>query len=266
MANGSKPESTAIIIIKKKKGHGAGHHGGAWKVAYADFVTAMMALFIVLWLLSSSADVKQAVGGYFQQAQGNGAKLGSAMGGSGAAVILTHANLSHLKERLEKAMKQNPQFEKLRENVEITITGEGLRIELLESEKGMFFENGEASPTELGRALLTKIADELGQLPSSILVEGHTDARQFQGTRYSNWELSIDRANSARRLMQEHGLHPGQVRQVRGYGSQLLRLPDKPEDASNRRISIVVQFTENPGAAILPEKGGVSSQISGPGA
>ena len=126
----SAPATPPIIIIKKKGGH-AGHHGGAWKVAYADFVTAMMALFIVLWLLSSSEDVKKAIAGYFRDPKGHGKQLGSAMGGSGESLTISKTNMSALKEKLEQAMKQSPQFEKLKDYVQMTVTGEGLRIELL---------------------------------------------------------------------------------------------------------------------------------------
>ena len=134
----SAPATPPIIIIKKKGSH-AGHHGGAWKVAYADFVTAMMALFFVLWLLSSSDDVKRDIAGYFRDPKGHGKQLGSSMVGSGESLTLSKNNISALKERLEQAMKESPQFEKLKDYVQMTVTGEGLRIELLETEKGMFF-------------------------------------------------------------------------------------------------------------------------------
>ena len=250
----SAPATPPIIIIKKKGGHG-GHHGGAWKVAYADFVTAMMALFIVLWLLSSSEDVKKAVAGYFRDPKGHGKQLGSAMAGSGESLTITKTNMSALKEKLEQAMKQTPQFEKLKDYVQMTVTGEGLRIELLETEKGMFFETGKPSPTPTGRDLLIKLAQELGQMKNSILVEGHTDATQYQGAEYSNWELSTDRANSARKIMEENGLRPDQVTQVRGFANQQLRLPDKPKDPSNRRVSIIVQYPDSPEPEPEPAKG-----------
>ncbi len=250
----SAPATPPIIIIKKKGGHG-GHHGGAWKVAYADFVTAMMALFIVLWLLSSSEDVKKAIAGYFRDPKGHGKQMGSAMAGSGESLTISKTNMAALKEKLEQAMKQTPQFEKLKDYVQMTVTGEGLRIELLESEKGMFFENGQPAPTELGRELLIKLASELGQMKNTILVEGHTDSHQFQDQQYSNWELSADRANSARKIMQENGLRGNQVTQVRGFADQQLRLPAKPEDPSNRRVSIIVQYPDNPEPETPPAKG-----------
>jgi chemotaxis protein MotB len=260
----SAPATPPIIIIKKKGGH-AGHHGGAWKVAYADFVTAMMALFIVLWLLSSSEDVKKAIAGYFRDPKGHGKQLGSAMGGSGESLTVSKTNMAALKEKLEQAMKQSPQFEKLKDYVQMTVTGEGLRIELLESEKGMFFESGQPIPTDTGRELLTKLSSELGKMKNSILVEGHTDNRQYQGAQYSNWELSADRANSARKIMQENGLRGDQVTQVRGFADQQLRLPDKPEDASNRRVSIIVQYPDNPEPEPEPAKGAKEGKEGGEG-
>ncbi len=138
-----------IIVIKKKGGHG-GHHGGAWKVAYADFVTAMMALFIVLWLMHASPEVQKAVGGYFKDPSGTASKTGTNVAGTGAGMTLDKKNIEQLKEKLQKAIQQNPEFDKLKNNVEMTVTGEGLRIELVESEKGLFFESGQPSPYRNG--------------------------------------------------------------------------------------------------------------------
>jgi chemotaxis protein MotB len=235
-----------IIIIKKVKGHG-GHHGGAWKVAYADFVTAMMALFIVLWLLSASEQTKKAIGGYFQDPSGNGKLAGTTQAGVGEAMQVTEMDLNALKEKIEKAMSQQVQdFEKMKDYVNITVTEEGLRIELTESDAGMFFGSGSPLASPFGEALFAKLAEQLGVLPNLIVVEGHTDARPFsRAGEYSNWELSTDRANSVRRLMQQHGLRSDQITQVRGYADQQLRHPDKPDDPSNRRISILVRKMDN---------------------
>ncbi len=124
----------------------------------------------------------------------------------------------------------------------MTITGEGLRIELVESEKGLFFESGQPAPTQTGRDLLGKLAQELGKINGPIALEGHTDSQAYGASSYTNWELSADRANAARRIMQDSGLKAGQVSQVRGFADQQLRLPNKPTDASNRRVSIIVQY------------------------
>lgn len=243
-----------VIIIKKVKGHG-GHHGGAWKVAYADFVTAMMALFIVLWLLTTSEQTKKAIGGYFQDPSGNGKLAGTTQAGIGDAMQVREDDLELLKKRLEKAMSQQVQdFEKLRDYVSLTVTEEGLRIELIENAKGVFFDSGSATPSKLGETLFAKLAEQLGSLPHLIVVEGHSDARPFTRLAgYSNWELSTDRANSARRIMQLHGLRTDQITQVRGYADQQLRRHDAPEDPSNRRISILVRKIDN---LIKPPKNG----------
>ena len=231
-----------IIIIKKKGGHG-GHHGGAWKVAYADFVTAMMALFIVLWLLNSSKQIQEAVGGYFKDPTGTSRKVGSNMVGSGENFTLTKDNMPKLKEQLQKAVQQMSDFEKLKNHIEMTVTTEGLRIELLESATGTFFNSGSPQLNSDGKQLLVTLAEQLGQLPNKISIEGHTDSKPYPGTAaYSNWELSTDRANSARRLMQSAGIRADQVRQVRGFADQQLRKISDPMDSSNRRVSLIVQY------------------------
>ena len=235
-------DAKPIIIIKKKGGHG-GHHGGAWKVAYADFVTAMMALFIVLWLLNSSKQVREAVGGYFKDPTGTSKNVGSDMQGSGQAFALSRDDMPKLKEELQKSVRQIADFEKLKDHIEMTVTAEGLRIELMEAESGTFFESGNPVPTSGGREFLVALAHELGKLPNKISIEGHTDAKPFaKAGNYGNWELSADRANAARRLMQENGVNLDQVIEIRGYADQQLRKREAPEDPSNRRISLIVQY------------------------
>ena len=245
MTDGNQPP---IIIIKKKKAH-HGHHGGAWKVAYADFVTAMMALFIVLWLLSSSEKVKKAVGGYFLDPAGVGKDLGSALAGVGESLSIARDDMPLLKEKIEAAIKSMPELKSIEDQIQITVTGEGLRIELLENEKGLFFESGSPKPQEKCVMLLTQLAKELCKLPNMIVLEGHTDAKPYSNDLgYTNWELSADRANAGRRLMMAGGIKPDQVVQVRGFGDRQLLKRDAPLDASNRRISIIVQYlTPKPG-------------------
>jgi len=251
-------EARPIIVIKKKSGH-AGHHGGAWKVAYADFVTAMMALFIVLWLLNSSKQVREAVGGYFKDPTGVSKKVGNGQTGSGENFTISKDNMDQIKDELQKAIRKTKTFDKLKDQIEMTITSEGLRIELLESEVGTFFQSGASRPTESGSEILVKLAQEVGRLPNHVLIEGHTDSKPFanQGT-YTNWELSADRANSARKLMQQSGLGASQVSQVRGFSDQHLRKPDDPNNASNRRISMIVQYQVKPGAEADPPEEGKS--------
>jgi chemotaxis protein MotB len=238
----------APIIIKKVSGHG-GHHGGAWKVAYADFVTALMALFIVLWLLNASKEVQVAVGGYFKDPSGNSKEVGSSMQGAGSALDVRKEDMKKIKEALEKQVRALPDFDKLKEHIDMTITAEGLRIELTEGAKGTFFELGSATPSTSGVELLKALAQEVGLLPNHVSIEGHTDSKPYSGglTSYSNWELSVDRANAARRIMQSSGLHGDQVSQVRGFADQNPREHATPDDPANRRISLIVQYLDRPG-------------------
>jgi len=237
-------KTTQPIIIKRKGGH-AGHHGGAWKVAYADFVTAMMSLFIVLWLMGSSEKVKKAVSGYFNDPKGTGKLMGTLMTGTGSGVTIAQTStdeLQKLKDKLEQEIKARKDLEKLSKQIEITITPEGLRIELIEGKDGTFYELGSAKLSASGQELLSLLAKELKTLPNSLLIEGHTDATPYSSdTGYSNWDLSADRANSARRLLQQDGVRTNQVSQVRGYADQMLRVKSNPVDPSNRRISILVK-------------------------
>jgi chemotaxis protein MotB len=231
-----------IIVIKRKGGHG-GHHGGAWKVAYADFVTAMMALFIVLWLLNTSEKVQKAVGGYFRDPTGTAKLAGSNLQGVDEKYVITKDKMEDLKEQLEKTIREVPSFDKLKNNIDMTVTNEGLRIELTESAAGTFFDSGSAKISVDGSDLLTVLAGELGKLPNTLAMEGHTDSKQYSGGKnYGNWELSSDRANAARRLMTQYGIRVDQVTQVRGFADQRLRKKDAPLDPSNRRISLIVQY------------------------
>ena len=244
-----------IIVIKKKSGHG-GHHGGAWKVAYADFVTAMMSLFIVLWLMGSSEKVKKAVAGYFNDPKGTASLLGTTMTGTGEAIKeASSADLEKLKEKLEEEIKARKDLEKLSKQIEITITPEGLRIELLEGKNGTFYELGSAKLSASGQELLSLLASELKTLPNSLLIEGHTDSTPYSDQNgYSNWDLSADRANSARRLLQQDGVRTNQVTQVRGYADQLLRVKNNPTDPSNRRVSILVKNDNEPVPILFADK------------
>ena len=245
-----------IIIIKKKINH-AGHHGGAWKVAYADFVTAMMALFIVLWLMNSSEKIKKAISAYFRDPSGSGQQLGSARTGTGEAMQVKKDDMPDLKDKLQQAIKKSPELAALKDYVQMGVTGEGLRIELIESERGLFFESGSPDPSGLGRQMIARLAQELGKFPNELLIEGHTDSRPYNGRNgYSNWELSADRANAARRLMEAGGLRPNQVVQVRGFADQNPRVKEHPEEASNRRVSVIVRYQQADEAAPKKEAEG----------
>lgn len=240
-------QAPKIIVIKRKKGGHGGHHGGAWKVAYADFVTAMMALFIVLWLMSADEKVKQEISAFFNNPTGPGKLTGTAAAGTGNSIEVPKDDMKKLAEKIQQALMTIPKFQNIKDHVEITVTSDGLRIELLETEAGMFFDSGRAHPTETGAELLARLAAELGKLPNNLLIEGHTDAKPFsKSDEYSNWELSADRANAARKIMTGLGVRPEQVAQVRGFADRSLRHPDDPEAASNRRVSVIVQYLTRP--------------------
>jgi len=244
-----------IIVIKRPRKAAHGHHGGAWKVAYADFVTAMMALFIVLWLMGADEETKKIISSFFNNPTGPGTLTGTAAAGAGNSIQIPKTDMHKLRERLQQAMMKVPNFSNLKDHVEITITSDGLRIELLESEAGVFFEQGKPVPSPGGVELLQTLAHELGELPNDVLIEGHTDSRPYgSDASYGNWELSTDRANSARRLMEASGLRPHQVAQVRGYADRQLRHPADPDSASNRRISVIVQYMAGEDKTDAPAK------------
>lgn len=252
-----KPKQTAPIIVKKKSAHG-GQHSGAWKVAYADFVTAMMAFFLVMWLVSQSQQVKEAVQGYFQDPVGFMKSKGKGLYEGDTSPIKSKEGQSVLSSRLSQeremlldvgekistAIEDMPELRGLKEFVEIEMTPEGLRIQLIDSDdedESKFFDLGSARLKPETSLLLRAIASELGKLPNYIVVEGHTDSKPYSGRKdYSNWELSADRANSARRLMESSGLFPGQIVGIRGNADKRPRFADAPEDSRNRRAVIIV--------------------------
>jgi chemotaxis protein MotB len=237
-------ENAPIIIIKKKAA-AHGHHGGAWKVAYADFVTAMMALFIVLWLMNTSENIKKVVGGYFHDPRSMGKLTGTEVGGSGVNIPLKKDDLPKLRQKLEQAMKKVEDFSKIHKQVQIMITPEGLRVEMMETQGGFFFKNGSPAATADGKALLTALAKEIAKVPNHVLIEGYTDAAPYHSSKdYSNWELSVDRANAARRLMEEAGIRPDQVSYVRGFADRQLKDPANPLDPANRRVSLIIQYQQ----------------------
>lgn len=265
-------------IIKKKKAR-AGHHGGAWKVAYADFVTAMMALFIVMWIMSQSQSIRLAVAQYFKNPGllpgATGLMETSDMGGKmptpGHSQELQTPSpippdarqernlLEEVKKRIEEMIAQLPEIQKLKDQVLLEITSEGLRIELLEREDSHFFDIGSANLKPETKKILNLIAQELGRLPNQVTIEGHTDARPYGSQNYTNWELSTDRANAARRFMGTSGLKPGQLFAVRGFADRHLRNSQDPLDFQNRRVSIIVMFLDRSPSALL----GLGKAIAG---
>jgi len=257
-----KNQDAPRVIVKKARGHG-GHHGGAWKVAYADFVTAMMALFIVLWIVGQSKTVREAVAAYFKdpsgiQQQGAPSILKGGAGGikpqglppkdpeprEGGSGKSETAALEATAATLREKIHSQSHLANLEDKVRIEMVDQGLRIQLVETDQGIFFDVGSSRVKVATRELLTIVAGEVGKLPNDLVVEGHTDARPYAGApNYSNWELSADRANAARRILEAGGVPPAQVVQVVGYADRQLANPKDPLDATNRRTSIIVRYT-----------------------
>nr|CAA9233510.1 Flagellar motor rotation protein MotB [uncultured Armatimonadetes bacterium] len=257
-----------IKIVRKKSGHG-GHHGGSWKVAYADFVTAMMAFFMVMWILGLDQPNKAMIQDYFNDPSrfmreyskdpagfvklyrggknpfGKGQQVQKKPDAQAFISEASRKKFEETRESIQKAINANPDFRYLKKYVEITVTENGLKIELLEGKDSVFFRTGSAQIEPRAVRLLALVARELGALPNAVVVEGHTDVRPYRGrTDYTNWELSADRANAARRVMEASGLDRRQVVEVRGYAEKKLRKPGQPTHFSNRRVSILVTYSK----------------------
>lgn len=251
-------ERPNIIIVKKKKIIAAAHHGGSWKVAYADFVTAMMAFFMVMWIMNMDEGVKDMVEGYFSN------PVGFKKSFSGGRNILSQGNsLMTMEVRNNFIIKRREEEETLRETaeaiegalldsglaegtnamVEIVVSDQGLRIEMMETGAGeIFFDQSSAQLKPQLRSVLTVIASHIAQLSNGLIVEGHTDALPFGRSGYGNWELSVDRANAARRVLEAGGLPSNRLFEVRGYADRQLKFVEDALDPRNRRISLLLPF------------------------
>ena len=272
-------DSQRPIIVKRVKKHAAGHHGGAWKIAYADFVTAMMAFFLLMWLLGSttSGDLK-GISEYFQTPLKVALMGGSGSGDSSSLVKgggqdLTRSEgqfkkgeireekkiinlkaaeaelarqerikLRDLKERIESAIDSNPTLKPFRKQMLLDVTTEGLRIQIVDENNRPMFASGSAQLQPYTRDILREIGKALNDVPNRISISGHTDAQPYSGGTkgYSNWELSADRANTARREVISGGLQENRMLRVVGLSSAVLFDADNPLNPINRRISIIV--------------------------
>lgn len=248
-------EQQSVIIIKRvKKRHGEGHHGGSWKVAYADFVTAMMAFFLLLWLLSMVSPEKRiAVAEYFKtfsvmKESGSSFMTGSSQildkAGGGANSVQDYKNSKtkispkELEQRLRSAIDVNLQA--IKDQVFISVVDNGLKIQITDKEGSLMFPLGSSEPTAKAKEILKIVSDNIKDGSNRIVVEGHTDAAPFQSAQTTNWELSTSRASAARRELEKNSLDPGRIAKVIGYADQELLIPQNPMDARNRRISIIV--------------------------
>jgi chemotaxis protein MotB len=258
-------EAPVVRIVRKKTTHAA-HHGGAWKVAYADFVTALMAFFLVMWILGMDQQLKEEIQSYFndpysssrtmagisQLSSGGRSPIAAGDIGPGAAnwhqlaMVAQQERLETVQNELKQELARRPDLSHLRQHVDTTVGASGLKIELIEARDSLFFETGSAELPSAAREALAVIARHLGKLANPVVIEGHTDVRPYSGKAdYSNWELSSDRANAARRAMEATGLRPHQVVEVRGYADTQLRDPRHPQSPNNRRVSILVNYGED---------------------
>lgn len=297
----SEKQEEPIIIKKVNKGGHHGHHGGAWKVAYADFVTAMMAFFLVMWIMGLSESSKKDIANYFTepgplsfttgkalpyglsttqkanysndkppmfdnfserggphqfehyQADSRFVKLDSlgkeqlvrALKDSAVAAQALEHKETEVKKFIDSVIKESPGLQNLSDAIKVKMDSEGLKIELLENRENLFFEVGSSQLTRQAVTLLKQLAVELAKLPNYLQVEGHTDSRPYSSSTYSNWELSSDRANAARRTLEKDGLWPGQITKVTGFADRKLLNQENPFDVSNRRISILVEYLKS---------------------
>jgi chemotaxis protein MotB len=255
-----KTEREQVIRVVRKKRRAHAHHGGAWKVAFADFMTSMMALFLVLWLITQSSEVRTAIAGYFQDPLGRAGEFGmSVVPGQGAPMVPGTPNvqvamadgrkqkLMELSAQLRNALPDSLDLGDLKRYVEITEVDEGLRISLLEDSSDVFFPRSAARPLPQATALFAALGRVLGAAGYGILLEGHTDAVPFAGgAGYDNWELSADRANAVRRALMAGGVQDRQIDGVRGLGDRDPRLPAEPTAPQNRRVTILVTVPTDP--------------------
>ena len=328
----SGKDQSSPIIIKKKKGHGHGHHGGAWKVAYADFVTAMMAFFLLLWLLGSTTPEEQRyISGYFkdpggfdigkggtspgvipmenavdrptpsgqiehefsfrpgsrdsqggmssdelrpesmpkeekpdtelekdQKKKDDSAKLNvDSKAARDAMAKVELQTLTELRDKMEKAIASEAVFKDLKEQLLIDVVESGLRIHIVDKENRPSFDSGSANPKPYTEEVLRALAAIIQTVPNRVSVTGHTDAKPFADSDYySNWELSADRANAARRALLDGGLNPKKVARVEGLADTVLLDPKHPYDALNRRIAIIV-LKKDADEAIIKDSSGL---------
>ncbi len=245
-----KSEKSVIIKKVKKGGHG-GHHGGSWKVAYADFVTAMMAFFLLMWLISAaSQEQKEHLAGYFKEFSLFDYKGVSDAPGMTeqappehqSATIGDTASDEEIVEMLNKHIEEK--LEDLKDQITVESSDQGVRIEATHKENKALFDSGSTIPTAVGQKILSEIGLGIKDLKNKIAIEGHTDAVQYSGEQYTNWELSTDRASTARRVLTQSGVNPERIERVSGYASSKLLNKTDPKDPKNRRISIML-FNES---------------------
>jgi chemotaxis protein MotB len=254
------------IIIKRKKARAHAHHGGAWKVAYADFVTAMMAFFMVMWILSLSDNDRQLVQAYFEDPTGfskrvskgeqhimpwqtfNKKKQEAEQGNAELRdEMKARQEVQDVRTDLEEQIKEDPELKALfdQQAISMKVTAEGLEIALIESEMNgeVFFVVGSAVVRPQAVMVIAKIAPILAETNRALVVEGHTDSRPYVGSGYDNFNLSYDRADAVRRLLLGGGVADGQIEGIKAFADKKPRLPNDPAHFSNRRVTILLPFS-----------------------
>ncbi|MBS1723547.1 MAG: OmpA family protein [Armatimonadetes bacterium] len=250
------------IIIKKKKAHGHAHHGGAWKVAYADFVTAMMAFFMVMWIMGMDQPTREMIAGYFKDPIGfekntpkhqvnlikDSGSISTSPGRNGrdSSARSEMSVMKKIEDKVVQTISKDPQLKSLEQNkaVKVEMTPEGLKIELTENEMNseLFFKLGSAEVRPQARSILTRLAPVLAQTHRKMVVDGHTDARPLNRPGYDNFDLSHDRANAVRRILVQGGCPVAQFIAVTGHADNQLRVPSDPYHFSNRRVSVLIPY------------------------
>jgi chemotaxis protein MotB len=276
----------AMVIRRKKRGgHGGAAHGGSWKIAYADFVTAMMAFFLLMWLLSSNnVGTLQGIADYFNRPlsalfqHGPGATPTTVPQSDEDRKAQEAQQLQALKSRLDTLIQQNPKLSAFKNQIKIDITSEGLRIQIIDDQNRPMFDKGDAVLKDYTRDILDQIGPALNGVPNHISIAGHTDALPYAGPvdGYSNWELSSERANAARRELLSSGMNSSKILQIRGLADAIPFYPKDPTNPANRRISIVVlnaqaeenfmrdgRQTETPNPSITSEPGAAPESTPG---
>jgi chemotaxis protein MotB len=256
-----------IIIVRKKRAAHAAHHGGAWKVAYADFVTAMMALFIVLWLLTQAdMRLRQQIAQYFRDpgvlpggavvnpeqsaSKSREPKVVSqeiiVVQGDGEEKLL-EGQKKAIEEALQKAAEESPEMAAIKDQVIVQVTDAGLSIQVVDKGRDLLFDVSSSKLKPALVELLKRLGDHLGHMPNPVQIGGHTDSRRFAPeSGMTNWELAWERANAARKVLEANGLRPGQIHRVVGYADTEPLVPEDPLADENRRLSIVAERTSPP--------------------
>lgn len=259
-----------VIIKKKKKGGAAGHHGGSWKVAYADFVTAMMAFFLLMWLLSSvPQEKKEEIAYYFKYfslfQEGSGTRQQTGVSNmentqisieptppSGPATDGELQQAEEFKEQIEKEI--STQLEKLKDQVVITFFQGGVKVDIMDKVGTPMFALGSTELTDDGKKLIALISENIKTTQYQVEIEGHTDAVTYSTRQYGNWELSTARASAARVALEKNGLDAARLIRVSGYAATQPVIKENPYDPRNRRISLRLYPEEAKGNAPPPKQ------------